>query len=427
MSFKEFGTVVEKAPTSFEEFGEKVEEPSRLRSLLSAFPKGVTKEIADIYELFQKVPLPKGEANPEAMRKFAEEKFPTQEKGPEKLLERAGRIAPGALLSPGGPLVKGAQIGAGALLGQGLEEGGAPTWVQAIAESLPFFFSGGKKIPLKPNQKKLGEFLRKNGLTENEITPLLKSPEQINRWSSYAEKGEKSRKLMEGIYQKTGNIYDSVLTQGKNLPPLADKEKTVLIKELHKIYDDMPDKYRKLIQQDLKDFLTKGRAGVEDIVNLDKDINAVIGAEHGGRAIIGQFKEPLQKAMQSISPEVAQDYQLAKEFYRTRQNVKGALLNRGEIDKFLDIGEAYGMAAGTVNRDLGLIAKTVGAIGGRKIAREMLINPRLQNISVRIGEALKKNKFTLADKYIKEFSKEIGKDDPELGFMIDDASSNEKE
>lgn len=417
MSFKEFGTLVEKAPANFQEFGEKVEEPSRLRSLLSAFPKGVTKEVADIYELFQKVPLPKGEANPEAIRKFAEEKFPTQEKGAEKLLERAGRIAPGALLSPGGSLVKGAQIAGGAILGQGAEEAGLPSWAQAIAESLPFFYAGGKKIPLKQDQKRLGEFLRNQGLTEHEIAPLLKTPEQIATWSKFAEKGEKSRKLMESIYQKSGHIYDTIEQSAKGLPPISSQAAQDFLQEATKIMNSMPHKYRSLIKHDALD-LIKGGGHFNDFTNFYRDVNAVIGAEHGGRAIVGQFKGPINKALKSISPQLAEDFSLATDLYRTRANVKGSILSRKQVDDFIDLGEIYGLASAVVNRDFGLMGKLLGIDLGRKMAREMLINPSLQNKSVRIGEALKKNKLTLAEKLMREFSQELSKDDPELASKI---------
>lgn len=424
MTFPEFGRVIEKAPErkaegTYPEFGKIVEMPSRPRSLLGAPVKGAIKEAADIAELFQKIPLPKGPLKPEKLREFAEEKFPTQPKEAEKFLERAGRVGTSALLSPGKGIVKGAQILAGTVLGHTAEKLGAPSLVQAIAESLPFFYSGGKRIPLKTSQKNLGEFLRKQGLTENEITPLLKTPEQLARWSKLASKGKKSRELMESIYQKTGNIYDSVISEGKNLPPLNATSKEKLLREMTPIIESMPHKYRSLIEQDIQDFLTKGRAGAEDIINLDKDINAVIGAEKGGKAIVGKLKGPLSEALNSINPSLSNDYQLAKDFYRTRINVAGHILNKKQVEDLIDVGEFATLGAGLFNRDIGLIGKVMGVSGARKLAREMLINPRLQNISIRIGEALKKNKFTLAEKYLNQFKDEVGKEDPELASSID--------
>lgn len=423
MSFPEFGEVVEKsppraAPGTFQEFGEVIEPVSKVRSLIGAPLKGGAKKFADIVELVQKVPFPKGELRPEQIREFAEEKFPTHEGELESFLERAGGIGVESLISPGGPLVKGAQILGGAALGYGAEKFGAPDWAQAIAESLPFFYSGGKKIPLKADQKKLGEFLRNQGLTENEITPLLKTPEQINRWSSYASKGKKSRELMQAIYNKSGKIYDFVIEEGKKFPSLSSEASSKFMSEIREIYGEMPHKYRKLIKQDLKDFTRKGREGIENLINLDQDINSVIGAEKGGRATVGQFKGPIESAMKSISPEVAEDYGLAKRLYATRSDVKGALVNPKDFDKFIDAGEVFALGQGLANRDIGMIYKVVGVAAGKKLAREMLINPRLQNISVRVGEALKKNNLTLAEKLMLQFNKELSKEDPDLAESI---------
>lgn len=422
MNFKEFGRVIEPAPEGgFPEFGKIVEPVSRARSLAGAPVKGAIKEVADIGEFFQRVPLPKGPFNPGKVREFAEEKFPTQEKAPEKFLERAGRLVPGALLGPGSAAVKGGQVLAGAALGEGLGALELPGWAQSIAESLPFFYSGGKKIPLKAPQKKLGEFLRKNGLSENEITPLLKTPEQINRWSGFARKGKKSRKLMDAIYAKSGKIYDSIIEESKNLPELSDRAMTNLSNEIDLLYRDMPDKYRKLIKQDITDF-RNSRGGIEDVINLDKDVNAVIGAEQGGKAVLGRFKEPLKNAIKTVSPELSEDYQLAKDLYRTRANVKGSLVSPKDFDKFLDVGEAFGLAQGIANRDLGMIAKVIGAAGGRDLARELLINPRLQNKAVRIGEALKNNKLTLVEKFMREFKSDLEKENPMLASILTEAN-----
>jgi hypothetical protein len=424
MSFKEFGSVVEpaKQPGQYKEFGEVVEPMSRLQSLAHAPAKGAVKRGGDIAGFVQSIApfLPKGPLTQEKAHQFAEEKFPTFEKGPEKFLERVGGVATEALLSPGGLAAKAIQIPAGAALGYASEELGAPEWVQAIAEGIPFFYKGGKKIPLKADQKKLGEFLRKQGLTENEITPLLKTPEQINRWSAFASKGKKSRKLMESLYNKTGNIYDSVITEGKSLPPLSNEAKEKIIKSFTEIQKEMPNIHWELIEKDMKDFLTKGRAGAEDLINLDRDINAVLGAERGAWDVLGRFKGPIKDALESVSPKVAEDYGLAKEFYRSRHKVKAALINPKDFDKFMDIGEAYGLGAGIVNRDLGMISKVIGIAGGRSIAREMLINPRLQNLSIRIGESLKQNKTNLSIKYLKEFRDEMEESDPEVANQIDE-------
>lgn len=415
MSFPQFGEVIEQAaePGSFPEYGKTVEVPSRFRSLINATAAGSVEKAGDIAQFVQNLApfIPKGPLNKEKAYKYSEENLPYYEKEPERFLKRVGSVGTEALLSPGGLGAKAIQIPVGSALGYATEKMGAPEWAQAIAESLPFFYSGGKKIPLKPQQKKLGDFLRKQGLTEEEITPLLKTPEQINRWSAYASKGKKSRKLMESVYQKSGKIYDSIIDEGKNLSPLSQQAKTDLINEMTPIWQNMPHKYRSLIKEDLKDFLTKGRAGAEDIINFDRDINAVIGAEKGGKAMVGQFKGPINKALSSINSSLGEDYSLAKQLYATRAKVKGSLVNPKDFDKFMDLGEAYGLAQGITNRDFGMIAKVVGVAGGRKIAREMLINPRLQNIATRMGEALKKNKYMLTEKLMREFKEEMSKEE----------------
>lgn len=430
MTFKEFGKVIQERPEnlSFKELGEVIEPVSRTKSLLHAPIKGAIKKAADIAEFvregppgrfIRKIPGGEGYLKPEEAREYAEREFVTQPKELEKYLERAGGVGLEAALSPGGLVGKAARTAIGAGLGYAAEKLEAPEWAQAVAESVPFFYSGGKKIPLKKDQVKLGEFLRKQGLTENEITPLLKSPEQIERWGKWASKGAKSRELMESIYHKSGQIYSNIEKQAGGLanPNLTSQNFELIEKEFAQIYEKMPHKFRNLIKHDVKDFLNSP-GGFNDLKNLYQDINAVIGAEHGGRAVVGLFKKPIQNAMTTISPELANDFELATDLYRTRARVKGSIVSPKEIDKFIDLGEAATFGTGIVNRDIGLITKAMGAVGARKIAREMLINPRLQNISVRIGEALKNNKYVLAEKYLVEFRNEVEKEDPELATTI---------
>lgn len=427
MSFKEYGSVVEPAKESgqYKEYGEIVEPLSRARSLVNAPAKGAVKRAGDIAGFFQDIApfIPKGELTRESAHKYAEEKLPTFEREPEKFLERAGGVGLESILSPGGPLAKAIQVPLGAGLGYAAEKFGAPEWAQSIAEGLPFFFSGGKKIPLKANQKKLGEFLRKQGLTENEITPLLKTPEQVNRWGTFASKGKKSRQLMEGLYNKTGKIYDSVVDEAKSMSPLSNPAKEKILQDFTKIKDEMPNVHWKLIQDDVKDFLTKGRAGAEDLINLDRDINAVLGAERGARDVVGRFKGPIKEALESINPKIAEDYSLAKDFFKSRSKVKGALINPKDFDRFMDLGEAYGAIQGIYNRDFGMLTKVVLASGARKVAREMLINPRLHNLSIRMGEALRHNKLFLAEKYFRSFNDAVREDDPALADQLDHLSS----
>lgn len=425
MNFKEYGSVIEEnAHPSFKEYGKVVDEPSRARSLFNAPIRGAVEKTAGLMEFIaenpigraiRKIPTPQElfsgkeaeKVKPwEKIREFSEENLPIQEHDLEKYLERAGGLGLESLVTPGGPIVKAAKALGGAALGHGLEKVGAPAWAQAIAESAPFFYSGGKKIPLTKQQKGLGEFLRKQGLTENEIAPLLKTEQQLNTWSKWASKGPKSKELMEAIYQKSGGIYDSIVSEGKNLPALSSSSLSSMLSDIEKITKSMPTKYRNLIKGDLSE-LKNSRKGAEDLINFWTDINAVIGPEVGGKAIVGKLKDPLSKALSSISPELSSDFDLARKLYGTRANVSGHILNKRQLDELIDLGEAMQFGGAIANRDMGKIASLIGLTGARKIAREMIINPRLQNISVRIGEAIKKNKYALAEKLVLEFNDSI--------------------
>lgn len=111
------------------------QKPSRARSIASAAPKGAIKGLHDISALLS--------LNPESReggkfykrdRELIEEFLPTQDKGIENFLERAGSLAPTIAAGPGGLGVKALQIAAGAAggeLAKGIGFGGTG---QAVGE-----------------------------------------------------------------------------------------------------------------------------------------------------------------------------------------------------------------------------------------------------------------------------------------------------
>lgn len=406
MSFPQFGEIVEENALkgSYPEFGEKVEEPSRLRSLLSAFPKGVLKAARGISPLPNLGPIPEKLAS-----KLTEQFLPTQERLPEQLLERTGKV--GTYLAGGEASIPSKVIrsGIGALAGQVAKETGGGELAQDIAElssmSLPEL---SKNILSKKSQQRVVNFLRSKGFSENEITPLIQSPKKLARYAKFASKGEKTNKLMRDIYGKFENVYSSIREQGENLPSLSGEKLGKFERDFQETIDKIPKYYRRKMSEEVKD-LMNSEMKFTDLVDFNQAINAEIGSVKGGKAVLGLLKEPIDKGLASINPQLASDYKLANELYRHRIDVTNHLRTK-QIDDLIDIGEAGTVVAGIADQNLGLIAKVVGASGMRRLAREMLINPKLQNISSKMLQAVKENKIPVALKLYKTFKDEVPKD-----------------
>lgn len=398
--------------TQFDEFFTPVEEVSRKRSLLSAFPKGVIKGAQNISLLPNLGPVPQ-----KLGLKLTEKFLPTQEKLPEELLERGGKL--GALLAGGegslpSKLLRGA---AGALGGQAVKELGGGEIAQDIAElgalSLPDM---AKSIPAKKAQERIVSFLRRKNFSENEIAPLLNKPEKLARFAKFASKGEKTNKLMRDVYQKFDNVYESIRGEGKNLPGLNSEQFSQFESDFNDKLDKIPKFFRRNIKEEIEDLLNS-KMQFTDLMDFNQAINARIGAVQGGKAILGILKEPIGKAQKMISPELASDYKLANELYRKRIDVSKHLRTK-EIDDLIDIGELGILAGGIADQNVGLLTKAMTITGARKLARELLINPRLQNISLRMLSAIKRNKLAEVRKLYEIFRNEAIKKDKDFDELL---------
>jgi hypothetical protein len=139
MSFKFEGYLDSQEPEEGFKFEGYKEQPSRGRSLASAYPKGLVKG-AEALGATNPLPL-KGPVSSELGHRILEQFLPTQEKLPEQLLERAGKLTPFAVGGAGSVINKLLQLAAGTAGGQLAEEAGAGELGQTAAEI------GGMAIP----------------------------------------------------------------------------------------------------------------------------------------------------------------------------------------------------------------------------------------------------------------------------------------
>ena len=395
-----------------DDFFTPVKEPSRAGSLISAPIKGIIKG-AQTLSLFPSF----GPVSQKAGLKVTEQLLPTEEKLPEKLLERGGKLATQLAPTKGGILSKGLRAAAGSLAGEATKFLGGGELAQDIAElsaaALPDL---SKSIPLKKSQERVVNFLKNRGFTENEITPLIQEPKKRARYAKFASKGEKTNKLMRDVYEKFDNVYGPIRDQAESLPGLSEKQTTEFLNEFDSVYEKIPKFYRRMIKEEVNDLLDS-KLSFNDFTDLEQAINARIKGVEGGKAVIGRLKGPIDKAKNMISPELTSDQKLANELYRKRIDVSNHLKTK-EISDLLDIAELGELGIGLADQNPKLLISYLGTAGFRQLAREMLINPRLQNISKRMLKAAKdKNVYTMQKLY-KVFRDEAIKNDSSMEGVL---------
>lgn len=400
------------------------DEPSKIRSVLSAAPKGFIKELRDqltktpiigsgIKELQEKTPtLAKSD---EDIEQLIQEFLPTQEGFIEKSLERGGKIAPYALTGGGnvaGQVLRSALAG---FLGQGAEEAGLPPWAQGLIELPAFSAPGlGKKIIPTKGQKEIVEGARGLGLTEQEITPLIQSEKKQKFLTKAAPRRGRTKKLLDKSYQALGNVYDRLKTSSLATKELSPEASEKVLGSIESAMKEFPSDIRNVIKEDLSDLMNGPITGAS-LTNFFKDINHYLGKGHKQ---LGQLKEPLFKAFEDISPEFAQEFRLTNKLYSKYSDIAGKMKPTLVSDLY-SAGEAIRLLTGLSLGNLPVLTEIVGEHSARILARELLLNPRLQNISKKMMTALNQNKFSAANQFLKSYTKELQESDPEIAQQLE--------
>ena len=348
---------------------------------------------------------------------------------PERYAQRIGRsVGSGASLGGGAKLL-GSLAGASSL-GQTAKELGAPESIATTLELLSLF--GPQALANKAyGPKKLKEFIdyaRKKGLEENEIAGLIQGERKTKALAKLAKKGGKTERILDSIHEKAGSALEDVKESAKNLAPLSgeisgelgDKFGEIL-KDLSQTVKASPDKQAAInfIQEAYENIMNKGSTP-EQLINFWQDINGAVNwnAIKGGKKVLGRLKEPIMETLNKVNPALAKDFGLANALYG-RSRVLAKALKPNTVDTILDKGPAGAATLAIALGDFGIIKKYLGADVVRSLGREMLFNPRIQNISKKIYMALKDEKVKAAQSLLNVFKKEIEKKYPDLFDAVD--------
>lgn len=396
--------VPKKKPIDIFEMGkndQKKEQPlSRFRSAENALYKGAAKEVRE--QIF-KVPyfgkeLKKLEGNPlvqnpESFQEKIETALPTKDEFLERGLESGGRNLPYVAIGGGGLGQSLIRSGASGLAKEGVKEMGGGEIPQTIAEIATL--SGPdllKKIIPTKGQKPIVDWARGKGMTEKQIAPLIQS-EKKQRWlTKIARKGKRSDEALKQSREAVGNIYDrlkqSPSAQGRlNPDDLADFQENISKKLIQ-----MPSAERELITKEFSDLQKTGFSG-DGLINFYQDLNYLYKE---GNKYAANLLSDVEKSMSTISPQLASDFKMTNQLYKNNAALSSKMRGSWAHDLIYYLGGAGKLITGVALHNYPLIVETLGESAGRRLATEMLINPRMQNLSLKMVQALNNGKYAIA-------------------------------
>lgn len=398
---------------------EQPQQVSKLRSLVSAPLKGAIKGLHQFGRMFGPLPVESLEEQMELERfpEIVEEFLPTREGFVESAAERAAETLPLLLGVPGaaGPLQAGIRAGAAGILGQTAEEAGFGETGQALAE-IPAFVTPAMtgKLVAKKGQKRALDFMRRFGMSDAEITPVLQREGiKTNILAKAATKQGRAQKALDKTKKSLGSIYNSLRDDPRATAAMSPVDKQQVVSVLQKELELLPQEARKLVAGDFAELIT-GEITGSKLINFFQDLNFNIAK---GNSVLTKIKDPVKAAIAKASPELAQDFGLANELYGKFATTANKL-KPTTFDKFFSAGKALGLLGGFVTGNVPLIAETVGISGAKSLAREMLINPRFQNLSGKLVTAINQNKVPLTKTLVEQLQNEIAKTDPDAAQQL---------
>ena len=199
--------------------GEKIQR-SREEEALDRISEGKST-LGDILELGEDEVIPRYSKLPSSsdVEEFLSlmDLAPEAETAPGRFAERIGEAIGGGGALGATPATLGALAG-GATLGQGAEELGASPLVSALIElggGLGLGGLSGKVAPFSKEGQKLAEAGRALGLTEKELSPLVKSKAGFAAGTTLTRKTQRLNKIANSIESKLGKTFKGVEEQAK--------------------------------------------------------------------------------------------------------------------------------------------------------------------------------------------------------------------
>lgn len=398
------------------QLGEEAQPIPWYKSIPAAAGKGFLKGIIGLGEMVsgQSGKDPQAEEDRETI---LDKWLPSNQGLGENIAHRTGEIAPS--VAAGGSNLLGTalrSLGAGASSQLVKEVGGGET-AQALAE-IPALLApdAAKLIPTKAgsNQRKLAEFARSKGIPEEDLALMLGEQGAVKESiSSFAPKGGRTKRSFDSAKESLNDLWSYVKGSPEAQTQLSKPQIQDMLRGLAGDIKNMPAEQRDRILKDSMDLLKSPMRG-EDVINFWQDLNYYIKKDEKG---LGVLKEHLSKALTDVSPQLGEDFKNLNQLYgnysRLHQQMKPSL-----VDQFYRMGELGALAYGVISMDVPTLAKTLGPVAARELARQAITNPRLQNLSQRFVNAAQRSSPAVAKIAYDQFILEVAKEDAETAAKL---------
>lgn len=362
-----------------------------------------------------------GDITPEEQAERLDVLLPTEDDFGQRGLRRGLQMAPSAIAFPGSALSTLPRSIAAGFLGEGAKDLGLPEWAQTAAEITAFLTPDvTKKLLEKGSNAEIIKSAKDMGISDEALTPLLQS-EFKEKWLSkltprrggLQESLKRSRKETLGAYE---TLSKSDIATSEINPETYQKLMTSMGEKLF----EMPSGVRNKVKEDFRDLVSRPVTG-SSLMNFYSDINHYY-AENAKQ--LGLLKGPIKDALSSISPQLGKDFETVNKLLHKYHKISQVLKPNLKTD-IMEASEALGTLFGIVTGDYGLMYKIAGERTARELAKQLLTNPRLQQMGLKTAEAMNKNKAGTILNLADLFAHELEDISPEIAEKLRDITGKE--
>jgi hypothetical protein len=388
--------------------------------------KGVIEGVSKLGRMMG--PIPGRESTEEQLEKQTEnlnKLAPTEEGYFESSIRRGLKEAPSMLAFPGSKIATLPRSIAAGFLGEGAKELGLPEWAQSAAELTAYVGPDVmSKLLTSGKNKDIIQFAKQMGMNDEEITPLIQSEFKQKWLTKLSPKRGKTQESLTDTKKALDRSYSKLQEAPQAGLEISELENGKLINGIKEKLSTMPREVQEKIGADLEDLIGNKITG-KSLMNFWKDINANLS---GSTKELSTLKEPIKSALKTISPELAQDFEMVNSLYSRFYPLAARLkptLTSDIISAAETIGILGGGAMGVMYGDYSTLLTMFGEKGAKKIAQQMLINPRFQQLAEKTVIAVEQNKYGLVKKLVEDLKQEISKVNPEYGKKLPELSEED--
>lgn len=410
-------------------FEDKPSEPNAIYEFLKDIGKGALEGLVKAGRIMG--PIPTGEPEEVVQQRFTEEldeTIPSQPSFAGSAARRGLNIAGPAAIFPGGAqantLLRSLLAGTA---GQGAQELGGGPLVQAGAELAAFAAPGlSRTISPTKSQQQTVDFMRSQGATEEQIAPLLQSqrtkipgtskelPSKVETLGKIASRGRGTERSLEGTRKILGEVYGNLRDSEAAKKTLSPSTTGNVVQDLQQKLKNMPASVRNVIAEDFAQ-LTSGPITGDKLIKFYQDINANVGPK---TKQLTTLKDPIRNALSTLDVDLGKNFKMTNELYQ-KFSETAKILKPSLASKLFDTGEALSFGGAILTGNFPLMSKIAGVAATRKLAKEMLTNPRLQNLSKQMATALDKGKYAIANRLKNQYINKIVDNHPEAAKELE--------